>query len=568
MAPSVTTMGVVALVASSAKSSSSRKNSERSVVESPVGAVAARGGGGFGNKSKRTNRSNNSSETDNEIAKRTVRNLFSVCSHIQDPTLYQPHWANNARCRSINDSDSNNDNNVEDKVASTVVATSKNVKKGEVLTLFPIHALGLRWLRRNNKDDTEFIAYDYDRDNDFFSNYQPLTTAGLRTRLNIPLEEGQPAADAILASLGGINHKKVIMFAMFDASRETRPGWLGGRIKSVSPVNPFAKVPPFYGANCVTMPLPGVAPLCGIVALKDLEEGEELVQSIRPPDRTVLEECNGILWRDYEGELRELRTYIEMACNPVQTINDKQRTSDKDDNILRADDQSTPPLSTHKIGPFHKINLHYPGLKQIHKNPDIFIIDNFLSNDECNKVIIKASSHLKPCLVKNASTGMVENDPSRTSTNTNLPQCEAPTIVSKIISLACCRVDQLEILQVLRYDRGQEFRPHTDGFDGPTSACGFEESNRLVTIFCYLNNVDRGGCTYFPEIDLEIRPKKGMAVVHFPSDVALREDERTLHQGMPAVDEKWLLTTWVWSKRRSDGKYDEEHLATLNTDLI
>jgi len=79
----------------------------------------------------------------------------------------------------------------------------------------------------------------------------------------------------------------------------------------------------------------------------------------------------------------------------------------------------------------------------------------------------------------------------------------------------------------------------------------YEDSNRIVTVFCYLNSVHDGGGTRFEDIDLEIQPTKGTAVVHFPSDIQLRGDDRTQHQGMPAVDNKWLLTAWVWSKSRT-----------------
>ena len=34
---------------------------------------------------------------DDAIAKRTVSNIFSVVSHIQNPNLYQPSWADNTR---------------------------------------------------------------------------------------------------------------------------------------------------------------------------------------------------------------------------------------------------------------------------------------------------------------------------------------------------------------------------------------------------------------------------------------------------------------------------------------
>ena len=121
---------------------------------------------------------------------------------------------------------------------------------------------------------------------------------------------------------------------------------------------------------------------------------------------------------------------------------------------------------------------------------------------------------------------------------------------------------------MLQYKRGQFFRAHTDGFSGPTSACGFADSGRLVTVFVYLNEVASGGETLFPQLGLEVRPEKGAAVVHFPETLGLEQDLRTEHEGAEAVDEKWLLATWVWAHRRTDDTYAEERLPTLSVDTI
>jgi prolyl 4-hydroxylase len=179
----------------------------------------------------------------------------------------------------------------------------------------------------------------------------------------------------------------------------------------------------------------------------------------------------------------------------------------------------------------------------------------------------------------------------RTSTDANLPQREAPTVMSKLVDLVGCDADRFEILQVLRYEMGQEFRPHTDGYAGPTTSSGFFDSNRLVTVFCYLNDVERGGTTYFPDVDLKIRPRKGVAVVHFPSSL-----ERTLGLCIGGCPRSTISTSWrhgkrsrtissphsflpsyiahcaffcrVWSKPRSDGRYSEENLTSLSNDVI
>ena len=175
---------------------------------------------------------------------------------------------------------------------------------------------------------------------------------------------------------------------------------------------------------------------------------------------------------------------------------------------------------------------------------------------------------MAPCVTKDPKTGLVGPDPRRTSTEAMLPQAEAPSIVSKLVKLLDCREDQLEILQVLRYENSQEFKSHTDGFDGPTTAAGFSNSGRLVTIFVYLNDVRNGGHTEFCNLGFSVAPKKGSAVIHFPASEQLKEDERTLHRGLPAVDEKWIMATWVWQHSRTDPRYAEDNLQKLSEDVI
>eukprot|EP00985_Skeletonema_marinoi_P004260 scaffold1867_cov80-Skeletonema_marinoi.AAC.5 len=477
-------------------------------------------------------------DAQDEVAKRAVSSLFSVCAHIQDPKLYQPKWADACVQQKSESGDG-----ISPKIGA--VMANRDVARGQVLTLFPIHALGLRMLRQNSDDeelkDTEFVAYDQDADGELFTTSEK---AGLRLKLNIPLDKSQPA-HSILG-----NKKRHVLFSMFLPENLAMPGWLGGRMRAASSQ--------YSESNCITVPLPGAAPLCAVVATTDVKEGEEIIQAMQPLKPSVMDELKGSVAKEYRRELATLQMYIEAACETVQPS-----SSPSDSSSGQQQQQQQ------QLGPFHQLNGQYPGLKRIHQDPDIYSIDNFLTNEECDRLIAKSQPHLVPCLVKNDKTGIAEQDPVRTSTNTNVPQSEVPSIVEKMTNVANCCADQLEILQVLNYKKGQEFIPHTDGFSGKFDACGFEQASRQATIFCYLNDVAEGGSTNFPEIGLAIQPKKGTAVIHFPADLELREDTRTLHQGAPAVDEKWLLTTWVWNRPRSDEMYAESRLPPLSSgDII
>ena len=136
----------------------------------------------------------------------------------------------------------------------------------------------------------------------------------------------------------------------------------------------------------------------------------------------------------------------------------------------------------------------------------------------------------------------------------------------------CPNSDYLETVQILHYAPGQVFQPHMDGWDDPVTACGFEQSRRLVTLFCYLNDCHEGGETHFSVPNVTVTPRTGRAVLHFPNAVVSgrRADTTTWHESWPVASgsEKWLLVTWMWQHVRSDPRYHEVLMPTLSDDVI
>eukprot|EP00932_Pfiesteria_piscicida_P004122 SRR837773.14027.p2 GENE.SRR837773.14027~~SRR837773.14027.p2 ORF type:complete len:165 (+),score=23.95 SRR837773.14027:40-495(+) len=126
-------------------------------------------------------------------------------------------------------------------------------------------------------------------------------------------------------------------------------------------------------------------------------------------------------------------------------------------------------------------------------------------------------------------------------------------------------VEHFEPAKVIRYRPGERFGLHHDAmassYEEGCSDCPTPYANRIVTLFVYLNEVASGGSTRFEQLRLhdgrvlKIRPRQGMACVHFPAylpsalDETLRgrRDERVAHEGLPAVGEKLLLTQWCWT---------------------
>ena len=104
-------------------------------------------------------------------------------------------------------------------------------------------------------------------------------------------------------------------------------------------------------------------------------------------------------------------------------------------------------------------------------------------------------------------------------------------------------IEHGESMQILRYTPGQEYKAHYDYFSSTSQAA---KNNRISTLIMYLNDVEQGGETFFPKLNLSVTPKKGMAVYfeYFYTDNDL--NELTLHGGSPVIaGEKWVATQWM-----------------------
>lgn len=149
----------------------------------------------------------------------------------------------------------------------------------------------------------------------------------------------------------------------------------------------------------------------------------------------------------------------------------------------------------------------------------IYLIENFLTPEECDYVIQYGDAKLKP------STA-VENDklviPSyRTSTTAFITECGKVSddeILKKIQLRASAfswfPIKHIESLNLTRYQYNQKYDIHADYFDPSNVKLLGIAKQRVCTFFVYLNDLpeDAGGHTIFPKLNISIRPVKGNAV--------------------------------------------------------
>ncbi|OIW07594.1 hypothetical protein TanjilG_28407 [Lupinus angustifolius] len=135
-------------------------------------------------------------------------------------------------------------------------------------------------------------------------------------------------------------------------------------------------------------------------------------------------------------------------------------------------------------------------------------------------------------------------------------------IEARIATWTFLPIDNGENIQVLRYERGQQYEAHFDYFsDKYNLQYG---GHRMATVLIYLSNVEKGGETVFPDSELSlsqpkdntwsqcaktgyaVKPKKGDALLFFSLHPNATTDTRSLHRSCPVIEgEKWSATRWI-----------------------
>lgn len=186
------------------------------------------------------------------------------------------------------------------------------------------------------------------------------------------------------------------------------------------------------------------------------------------------------------------------------------------------------------------------------REPQIIIYGNVLSPEECDQLIALSKPRLKPSTIVENETGEEKVIGDRTSEGTFFHREENAfirKIETRLAKLMGLPIENGEGIQILHYVKGAEYKPHYDFFapENSGSAVHMQKGGqRVATLVMYLNDVESGGETIFPEIDFSVAPRKGSAVFFSYCDDTGKLDRLTLHGGTPVKrGEKWIATKWV-----------------------
>lgn len=195
----------------------------------------------------------------------------------------------------------------------------------------------------------------------------------------------------------------------------------------------------------------------------------------------------------------------------------------------------------------NKSLLDNPNCHRIESNfLEIYKIKDFIKDEECDQIIDEMSKNLNPSTITNP----YGNKTDRTSLTSHMLPTNLifSSVDEKIHNFMKIPQKNGEILQGQKYLVGQEFKQHTDFFNDKEeynkSHIG-QRGQRTWTFLLYLNNVEEGGETKFTKINLEIKPKKGMAIVWNNLLPNFTGNIYSMHAGLPVIKgEKNIVTKW------------------------
>jgi prolyl 4-hydroxylase len=196
-----------------------------------------------------------------------------------------------------------------------------------------------------------------------------------------------------------------------------------------------------------------------------------------------------------------------------------------------------------------------PARRELSRSPDAWHMDGLLRPEECAYLVEAVRPYQHPSFVLDPVTGQTLRSTLRTSKTATVHPFQQDLVMhminQRISDAAGLKLEQGEMLGVLMYDVGEQYRPHFDFLD-PTAGASSQfgsAGQRIATLLVALNDDFEGGETYFLSNQLAWRGKTGDSLLFWNVDRDGKPDMSTRHSGNPVTrGTKYLLSKWFREK--------------------
>lgn len=182
---------------------------------------------------------------------------------------------------------------------------------------------------------------------------------------------------------------------------------------------------------------------------------------------------------------------------------------------------------------------------------EIFAVGAFLDQAECDRIVGLIDAVAKPSRRYDPDNPLAY----RTSYSGDFDPNDSfvRMIERRLCDLIGLHESWAETFQGQRYEQGQEFQAHFDWFDTQADYWPGEASRggqRSWTAMAWLNPVEEGGETEFPELGFSIPPQRGALLLWNNATPEGAPNPLTRHAGKPVLrGRKYIITKWFRTRR-------------------
>ncbi|XP_073263730.1 prolyl 4-hydroxylase 1 isoform X3 [Populus alba] len=165
-------------------------------------------------------------------------------------------------------------------------------------------------------------------------------------------------------------------------------------------------------------------------------------------------------------------------------------------------------------------------------SPRIIVLHDFLSSEECDYLRALAKPRLQISTVVDVKTGKGIESKVRTSSGMFLSSEEkthqvVQAIEKRISVYSQVPIENGELIQVLRYEKNQYYKPHHDYFSDTAGSSKCSCGGKVVDGLC-------------------VKPIKGNAVLFWSMGLDGQSDPSSIHGGCEVLSGvKWSATKWM-----------------------
>ena len=193
-----------------------------------------------------------------------------------------------------------------------------------------------------------------------------------------------------------------------------------------------------------------------------------------------------------------------------------------------------------------EMTIHEREFEILYTNPKIVHAYNVFSDYECGIAIdsMQDANYIKATAfdIKEKKSKIMSN---RSNSLAHDHDARLRWMQHRISDIFLHPMDRIESMQVLRYEKGEEYKPHCDFFNY-RGGKHVTENDRVATALTYLNEDFEGGGTWFPQLNITIQPKRG-SVLYWEYYAS---DPLTLHAGLPVESGvKFAATSWIHGRK-------------------